>query len=281
MTFGTATRGGLLNAVHLPEDDRWTMVDSPHAWGTAETINYLVSAIDAVNEQFPGSHPLFIGDISRREGGYLAPHLSHQSGRDADVGYFYKTDPAWYVRATFQNLDRPRTWALIRALITRTDVRYIFLDRRVQRMLRQYAETIGENNAWLESIFHGSGNEPPIILHEPGHDTHLHVRFYNPVAEDTARHCYSALLAQHNLLPMRYNVTHRAKKGETLLGLAKHYGVSVAAIVQANDLKKKALRADKTYNIPREGPAGPSEITPVPPRRIPPARPPTGAVASR
>ena len=51
--------------------------------------------------------------------------------------------------------------------------------------------------------------------------------------------------------------------------------------MQANGLKKKALRADKTYQIPREGPAGPSEPTPIPPRRMPPARPPTGAVASR
>jgi LysM repeat protein len=281
MTFGSATRGGLLNGVRLPEDDRWRMVDPVNIWGTAETINYLVTAIDAVHEQFPDSHPLFIGDISAARGGYLKPHISHQSGRDVDISYFYSSEPSWYERATPTTLDRPRTWALVRALIARTDVHYIFIDRRVQALLRQYAESIGEDEDWLESIFHGSNNQPPIILHEPGHATHLHVRFYNPIAEETARRCYPALLAQHKLLPSKYSVPYKAKAGDTLIGLAKRNGITVTALMQANGLKKKALRADKTYLIPHEGPAGPAEPTPLPPRRIPPARPPTGAVATR
>jgi murein endopeptidase len=196
MTFGGGARGGLLNAVRLPEDDRWKAVDPAHVWGTAETIDYLVAAIDAVNDQFPGSAPLLIGDLSGPRGGYNRPHISHQSGRDVDVSYFYSSRPNWYERATRTNLDRPRTWALVRALIERTDVQYIFIDRRVQAWLRQYAESIGEDHDWLDSVFHGGNQQPPIILHWPGHATHLHVRFYNPIAEDTARRCYAALRAQ-------------------------------------------------------------------------------------
>jgi penicillin-insensitive murein endopeptidase len=280
MTFGTATRGALLNAVRMPDDERWALINPLRAWGTAETVKYLVTAIDAVTDQFPGSPRLFIGDISLRSGGNLPPHLSHQSGRDVDIGYFYKTSTAWYARATARNLDRPRTWGLVRTLIARTDVRYIFIDRRVQRLLRQYAEQIGEDSAWLESVFHGSGNEPPIILHEPGHDTHFHVRFYNPVAEDVGRRCYGALVAQHKLQAMPYTITHRAKKGETLLGIAKRYGVSRRAIMKANNLKDETLRVDKTYVIPRDLPVGPSEDQEAPSRRIPPSRPASGAVAA-
>jgi murein endopeptidase len=279
MAFGTAAHGGLLNPVRMPEDDRWIIVHPPQAWGTAETIQYLVTAIDAVNEQFPASPPLFIGDISQREGGYLFPHLSHQSGRDVDLGYFYQSKPTWYRRATRGNLDVPRTWGLIRTLIARTDVHYIFVDRRVQRVLRDYAEKLGEDNRWLESIFHGTDTEPPIILHEPGHDTHFHVRFYNPVAEETARRCYGALLAQHKLKPLRYNITHKARKGETLLGLARRYSVSVTAIMEANHLKQKALREGDVYQIPRDGSAGPSEEEMLPPRRVPPVRAPVGNIA--
>jgi penicillin-insensitive murein endopeptidase len=281
MSFGSATRGGLINGVRLPEDDRWKMVDPVNVWGTAETINYLVTAIDAVHDQFPDSHPLFIGDISGPRGGYLRPHISHQSGRDVDISYFYTNAPTWYARVTPANLDKRRTWALVRALITETDVHYIFIDRRVQTWLRSYAESIGENQEWLESVFHGSNTEPPIILHEPGHATHLHVRFFNPIAEETARRAYPALLAQRKLLPSKYHVPYKAKKGDTLLGLAKRYRTTVTALMQANGLKKKALRADKTYLIPREGPAGPAEPSTLPPRRLPPARPPTGAVATR
>ncbi len=281
MSFGSATRGGLLNAVRMPEDDRWKMVDLVNNWGTAETIRYLVTAIHAVHEQFPDTHPLFIGDISAQRGGYLRPHISHQAGRDVDISYFYTHTPSWYARVTPANLDKRRTWAFIRALITQTDVHYIFIDRRVQSWLRSYAESIGEDEQWLESVFHGSKNQPPIILHEPGHATHLHIRFYNPIAEETARRAYPALLAQRKLLPSKYHVPYKAKRGDTLLGLAKRYRTTVTALMQANGLKTKALRADKTYLIPREGPAGPAEPTPVPPRRLPPARPPTGAVASR
>jgi murein endopeptidase len=281
MSFGTATRGGLLNAVYLPSDNRWIPVDPTHAWGTAETIEYLLTAIDAVHAELPDSHPLFIGDLSRQRGGYLQPHLSHQSGKDVDVSYFYSRDEKWYTRATASNLDRQRTWALVRALISRTDVQYIFIDRRVQRLLRSYAEALGEDRGWLESIFDGIPGEPAIIRHEPGHDTHLHVRFYNPVAEETARRCYGALVQHKKLLPMRYNITHKARRGDTLSAIAKKYGTTVAALMRANGLKKSVIKADKAYVIPRNGPAAPAEPLQVPPRRIPPpTRPAVGPVAS-
>jgi penicillin-insensitive murein endopeptidase len=280
MSFGTAIRGGLLNAVHLPDDPRWTVMEPNQAWATAETVDYLVSAMDAVFAEFPDSHPIFIGDISGKRGGYLKPHLSHQSGKDVDVGYFYTHNPEWYLRVTPSNLDRQRTWAFLRALITRTDVHFIFIDYRVQRLLRSYAESIGEDPAWLTSVFQGHSGEEPMIRHEPGHDTHFHVRFYNPIAEETARRCYAALIQQKKLLPQRYNTTHRVKPGETLIGLAKRYGTTVGMIMRANALRQKMIQANKTYFIPQNGPAAPAPPRPVPPRRVPPALVPAGPVAS-
>lgn len=280
MSFGNAIRGGLLNAVRLPEDPRWVKVDPAHVWGTTETVQYLTTAIGAVYAEFPDSHPLFIGDISRQRGGYLSPHISHQSGKDVDIGYFYSQNPSWYTRVTPYNFDRARSWALVRSLIARTDVQFIFIDRRVQRLLRSYAESIGEDQGWLKSIFNGNLGEPSIIRHEPGHDTHLHVRFYNPIAEETARRCYSALLAQRKLLPMRYNIRHKVRRGETLIGLAKRYRTTPRAIMRANALTKSVIFANKTYFIPQNGPAGPAPPTTVPARRIPPPRMPTGPIAS-
>jgi len=55
------------------------------------------------------------------------------------------------------------------------------------------------------------------------------------------------------LPPAKPKKVHRVKKGETLLGLAKRYGVSVDAIRRENGLKKSSvLRAGADLTIPRE-----------------------------
>lgn len=45
-------------------------------------------------------------------------------------------------------------------------------------------------------------------------------------------------------------ITHKIKNGESLSTIAKKYGVTVAAIKQANGMKSDALRAGKTLKIP-------------------------------
>jgi LysM repeat protein len=281
MSFGTPTRGALLNAIHLPESDRWEAVHPAYTWGTEETISYLATAVDAVRAEFPNTPRLYVGNISAQRGGKLRPHVSHQAGEDVDVGYYYTQEVEWYTRATPSNLDRPRTWALIRALLSKTDVRYIFIDTRVQGLLRQYAESIGEDPEWLESVFKGGPDGPAVIRHAPGHATHIHVRFYNPIAGETARLCYGSLVRYGKVLPSQYFIQHRVKKGDTLIGIAKRYRVTVEAIKKANGLRGNVIQANKAVKVPQTGPATPpGRDTQVPPRRRPP-RPPTGRIATR
>ncbi len=272
MSVGSPNGGRLLNAVKLPDDPRWELVDPAHAWGTAETIEYLRTAITAVHARFPGAPPLHIGHISRKSGGHLSPHRSHQSGRDVDLGYYYKAEEhQWYRRATKNTLDLDRTWMLVRSLITETDVRLILIDHSVQRLLRQHAERVGEDPAWLDDVFRGNGPErPALIRHEPGHATHIHVRFYNPVAQETARRCYAGLVKLGRVQPPVHYIQHRAGKGDTLIGLAKRYGTTVRAIQRANGLRSSTIYARKTYKIPRRGPAAAGRQVEVPPRRLPP-----------
>ena len=45
---------------------------------------------------------------------------------------------------------------------------------------------------------------------------------------------------------------HSVKNGETLIGIAKQYGVSVAAIKQANNLQTNTLRPKQTLIIPKD-----------------------------
>ncbi|MCH2110324.1 MAG: penicillin-insensitive murein endopeptidase, partial [Polyangiaceae bacterium] len=177
LSIGLPNNGRLMNGVQAQESELLELVSPHFAYGTPETIEYLEKAIRHVHDQFENTPPLHLGHISSRRGGYLSPHLSHQSGRDVDLGFFYTKDRAWYRRATSKNLDRPRTWALVKALITETDVEMILIDHSVQRLLRKYAETQGEDPEWLAKIFYGRGGRGPIIRHAPGHATHLHLRF--------------------------------------------------------------------------------------------------------
>jgi penicillin-insensitive murein endopeptidase len=193
MSVGAPNAGVLFNGVLMPDSVFWKLADPAHAFGTRETIDFVSHAITRVNEYFPDSPLLYVGDFSARSGGKLRPHKSHQSGRDVDIGYYYSTGVAWYKRATARNLDRTRTWALLETLLTETRVEYVFMDRSVQALLKDYALAQGEDPEWLSRVFEGAGNRDPIVRHRLGHASHLHVRFENPTAELTARRSYPLL----------------------------------------------------------------------------------------
>ncbi|HEX2882246.1 MAG TPA: penicillin-insensitive murein endopeptidase [Polyangiaceae bacterium] len=280
MSIGLPNSGRLINATQLPESPFWERVAPYAAWATSETVDYLTAALTKVHATFPNSHKLYVGDISAERGGYLAPHLSHQSGRDIDISFFYRKEGAWYRRANADNLDRERTWAFVRALITETDVRFILIDRSLHPLLREYAESIGEDRDWLDKVFRGTGLlRGALVRHAPGHATHLHIRFDSPVAQETARLCYQAMLKSKLIEPPSYFISHKVKKGETLGKLAKRYGTTIPALKKINGLKNSLIRAGRVYKIPRKGNAPPPPPTARLPRVLPPTHPKVPAVS--
>lgn len=275
ISVGTCDAGALFNGVQLPPGEHYKRVDAAHEWGTQETVDDLIRCIEHVNDEFPGSPPMYIGHISARHGGHLVPHVSHQSGRDVDVSYYYKPDKQrWYRYATKKNLDLPRTWAFVRAVITLTDVKLLIIDRAIQKLIKDYALSIGEDRAWLDDIFRGRpGKLRPLIIHAEGHRTHIHVRFYSPKAQARARRVYRLLVKHHLIKPPTYYITHTVKRGETLAKLARHYHTTVQAIQRANGLHSTLIQAKKAYRIPRRGGVAASRSVVLPPRRLPPSEP--------
>ncbi|HET7540842.1 MAG TPA: penicillin-insensitive murein endopeptidase [Polyangiaceae bacterium] len=275
MSVGTPNAGALVNGVQAVASPWYSLVSPGSAWGTQETIDYLNLAVQTVHEQFPNTPPLALGDIGARHGGPLRPHISHQAGRDLDISFYYRDGTRWYARGTRDNLDFPRLWAFVRALIEKTDIDLILLDHGLQEPLKEFALSIGEDPAWLSQIFQGKGALHAIIRHAPGHATHLHLRFWNPRAQETARRCYASL-ARHQLVraPVQYT-THKAKKNETLGMIAKKYGSSVRAIREANGLRSNLIHDQAVYRIPLSGSGvriPHAERVRVPARRPPPAR---------
>jgi LysM repeat protein/murein endopeptidase len=275
LSIGAPSGAILLNAVNLPEGPYWLIAPSADTWGTSETIAGIQAAIEKVQELFPETQPLFIGDISDADGGRLKRHQTHQGGRDADFGFYYRDGKAkWFEPGSAANLDLPRNWTLVRALITCTDVETILLDTRIQKALYTYALSISEDKAWLDRVFQFSkGSKDAIIRHVPLHRTHYHVRFYNPVAQELGRRAFPFLVEAKIVQPPVFTVRHIVQPGQTLGHLATRYGVSVRAIMQANGLSTTQLRAGRAYRIPVKAAAPPIQAVVVPLRMLPPDTP--------
>jgi murein endopeptidase len=273
LSIGRPDAGALLNAVRMPPGPLWQMRNPERSWGSEETVAFIAAAIETVERRLPGSPPLVIGDISLPRGGSMGRHRSHESGRDADIGwYFTNGAQAQFKPGTAQQMDLPRCWALVRAFVTETDVERIFMDRRLQTVLYRYALSVGEDQQWLLSLFANvSGRSDAPIEHERGHQNHIHVRFYNRRAQEWGRAAYPYLVPA-GLAPQPV-IVHVARRGETIGSLARRYGTTVKALRAANGLRGSVVRVGRRYHIPvlrSESLEAPPLV--VPPRRLPPAK---------
>ncbi len=270
LSIGSPDAGLLVNPVAMPAGPFWTIRNPAETYGTAETVAYLQRAIETVQLQFPDSPRLVIGDISRADGGRLNRHKSHQSGRDVDLGLYYRAGETGDFRsADARSLDVERTWALVKALATETDVERIFLDRSLQRLLAAHARELGEDVWFGELSGRARNGKDAILQHERRHRDHMHVRFYNPLAQECARRSYRDLVAQGLLPPP--TVRHRVRRGDTLSTVARRYGVSVTAIRRANGMRSNFLRAGNSLLIPVRRVTVDDHAVVVPPRLQPPS----------
>lgn len=175
-TIGSPTRGALWDGVELKSSDAIERAGG-YPFGTATAVASIERAVRQVRRCHADTPRLYVGDLSREHGGWLRPHRSHQSGLDADLGYYYRGPATWYQRATATNLDAPRTWSLVKALIEGGNVDTIFIDRSIQNLLKAYVATLPEGERPPDGTFQSPTKRDAIIQHAWGHATHLHVRF--------------------------------------------------------------------------------------------------------
>ena len=273
ISVGLTEAGRLVNGVQLSPSPKWLLVDPGNAWGTQETVDFLAAAAEAVHEQFPHAPPLRVNHVGKKNGGYLRPHQSHQAGRDVDLGFYYPRgeDPGHLSKKRELAMDLELNWALVKALLVKGDVQFILVDKRIQARLYDYALKQGEDQAWLDRLFH-AGNES-MIRHARRHRDHFHVRYFGGRSQELGRRILPLLARQ----PEQNLVIHRVNKGDTLGGLATRFNSSVKLIQKANGLSSSALRVGRTLNIPLRGPCTSCPVPPplvVPPRCLPPEPPP-------
>jgi len=163
LSVGAPNAGRLVRGEKLDSADLVRVVPAwggpDFRWGLPQLVGMLERAAAKVMDRH-GGPKLNVGDLSRRTGGTLRKHKSHQSGRDADIA-FYMTDergkPMLHHRfVTFgpdgrstslpeARFDDARNWTLVEAMLSdkHARVQRIFVSDDLRRRLLGEAERRG------------------------------------------------------------------------------------------------------------------------------------------
>ena len=152
------------------------------AYGTDETVRYVVEAFEAVRAADAEAPRVEVHDLSFRGGGPINGHHSHESGRDADIAYFQREcrEVCRFRRIGPDQLDARRQWALFRQWIERGVVEAIFVDHALAGAIYEQAREEGVSRNDLSRWFQyprSIDDRYGLIRHHPRHADHFHVRF--------------------------------------------------------------------------------------------------------
>ena len=218
-SIGSPTEGHLIGGAHL--------TDAPYLrqypvyghgdvrWGLEPLVGLIDRAAKLVRKQYPDA-VLSFGHLSKAGGGELDRHASHESGRDADVGFYVKnaagksilsdhmvafvgdgTAPSW----PGAHFDDARNWALVAAIVGdgHARVTHLFVATPIRERLLAYAAKIGAppslRSRASEVLAQPHGALP--------HDDHFHVRISCPPGNDkcveqpVAHHGHPSAMASH------------------------------------------------------------------------------------
>jgi len=200
-SVGSPTEGHLVDGVRLEEGAALRIapvyVAGNVRYGTRHLVHLIDRASKRVRHQFPDA-VLSVGHLSRQGGGEIDRHASHESGRDADLGFYVSGTAGKPLYAPHfvafmgdgkakqwpgAHFDDQKNWALVEALLTDPEahVTHIFVAQPLRDRLLAYAQRMGvRENVRVraaETLTQPKGALP--------HDDHFHVRIACPKNADT------------------------------------------------------------------------------------------------
>ncbi|MBC8072677.1 MAG: penicillin-insensitive murein endopeptidase [Deltaproteobacteria bacterium] len=178
-SIGLPNKGKLVDAVQLPEHPLWVRGNPDHLWGSAHTIRQVHRAFAILRGHKGYASGVLIGAISRRKGGPMPPHRSHQSGRDVDIRLPLRAGTPKTKSPNADEVDWYATWALIESFVQTGEAEAVFVNEAHHGRLYEAARAMGVPRERVHEIvrwpaWRGSGE--PIVQHADGHNAHLHVR---------------------------------------------------------------------------------------------------------
>ncbi len=189
---GLPSDGHLHRPTRLPSGPDRIVRNPNAAFATADTVRHLDAALAELRRQHPTVHRVLVGDLSSEVGGRITGHVSHQSGRDVDVGFIYKERVGPGLRvfedATRENLNLRATFSLLRELSSSHGkpggMQWALLDYEVQRIMVQWARRYeAASPEELNRLFQypkGAYAPAGLFRHYANHRDHVHVRYACP-----------------------------------------------------------------------------------------------------
>jgi penicillin-insensitive murein endopeptidase len=224
-SIGSPTDGRLVGGSHLDETPYIRVLpayaSNDARWGLGSLVALIERSARAVRQKFPDA-VLSVGQLSRRGGGDIDRHASHESGRDADLSFYIRgqTNHALYSdhMVSFRGdgsaptwpgafFDDAKNWALVAAISQESHARvtYIFVAAPLRARLLAYAAHIGASqairNKAAELMVQPRGSLP--------HDDHFHVRIGCPDGMTGCIELPTRPKAARNAVASRGRAAHR------------------------------------------------------------------------
>lgn len=200
VSVGAPNEGHLEGGAHLETSPELRILPSragtDNRWGLPALVGMLERSSRAVDKKFPGA-VMTVGDLSRRGGGEVSHHKSHETGRDADVPFYLFADDGkkQWLQPRFVSIDEngvadgnphvrfdeARNWALVAAWLNdpEASVRQIFVASHLRQRLLEYAARIKAPQSLR--------NRAALAMLQPRkglpHDDHFHVRIGCPASQ--------------------------------------------------------------------------------------------------
>ena len=191
-SIGAPNAGRLTGAARLRSSRSVLVRKRAEAWALPDLVKLIERATAHVKKK-RGGGTVLVGDLSAKQGGALAGHNSHQSGRDADLGFYVTNskgkpfalkrflafgDDGKGTDVTWTRFDDARNWAFVEALLTdkQTHVRYIFISNGLRARLLAYGKEHGASKAVLTRAAFALLSPTGVDVH----DDHFHIRIACP-----------------------------------------------------------------------------------------------------
>lgn len=194
LSVGHPNRGWQVRAKKLRETGYLKVKGSSKSneYGHPALVLMLRRSAKDIARAVPGS-VMVVGDLSSKHGGPLSGHRSHQSGRDADVGFFVrdrhgksvtlKRFVAFDANGKAKDgsglvFDDYRNWLLVQSWVKdqRAGLSHIFVSRPLRARLLDYARRHPSFRRYVAEV-------APLLKQPEGvspHDDHFHVRISCP-----------------------------------------------------------------------------------------------------